>query len=323
MYEPLLRDWRRALRLVCLLGIASMLTQCRPKPQAAGTLLAVDETSSPLQDLGHLDRARVFAALCDAAYCGADAGCTVQGRYEQNRQFLQSNFKLDGWQMEFLSARDGEKDVEGYLFFMPDKDDVIIAFRGSETTQPGVAQDWLTTNARMAPSYFAGKKFRGNVHQGFLNAMYGVWHPNETGLIKVLNDHNLWGRRFWVTGYSMGAAIATLVGMRLSDEELTIGGIYTFGGPRLAQWDFQGSFNANLNEVTHHFAHEKDPIPRVSMNLVAVGKTYLFDGQNLRQIDKDGAPDWGLGGLVWGDIRAHLIGKDIPEGYLHSAGRFH
>jgi triacylglycerol lipase len=225
--------------------------------------------------------------------------------------------------MEFLCARDGEKDIEGYLFFKPDQEDVIIAFRGSETTQAGNIQDWVSTNARVTPWYFSGKKFKGNVHQGFLNAMYGVWHPNDTGLVKVLGDRQLWGRRFWVTGYSMGAAVATLVGMRLSDEEQTIGGIYTFGGPKLAQWDFQGSFNSHLSDVTHHFANEKDPIPRASMNLVAVGKTYLLDGASLRQVDKDGVPDWGLAGLFWGNIRAHLIGSEVPEGYLHTVRRLH
>lgn len=312
----------RATSLIKLFYItltAVCMLNCRAKVATESDVLAVNPRKKigPVEDLSHFDRVRVFVALCDAVYCGDDSNCSLPDRFEQDRQFLGVNFSLSNWKRELITARDGEKDIEGYVFFQPDGSDVVIAFRGSETVSWGIFQDWITTNARTAPSYYAGKHFRGNVHQGFLNGMYGIWHPNNTGIIKVISDNNLWGRRFWVTGYSMGASIATLVGMRLSDEGQDVAGIYTFGSPKLAQGDFQASFNARLYDVTYHFVHDKDPIPRIEMNLVSVGKTFVFDGQNLRLAEKDGVPatPWFS---FFGDIQAHLMDSNLPQGYLSS-----
>lgn len=314
----LLSRWCR----IGFLLFASSLWQCRPKMADDAELLAQQKQKrqSPMDGLSHIEKAQVFVALTDATYCGEDAKCSVLERYERNRRFIGVNFRLDDWRMEFISARDNEKDIEGYVLFQPHHRDVIITIRGSETMEPGALQDWLGTNIREFPAYYSGKHFRGNVHQGFLNGMYGIWHPNDTGLIKVLTDYNLWNRRFWVTGYSMGAAVATLVGMRLSDEDKDIGGIYTIGSPKLAQYDFQASFNSRLQNITHHFANDKDPFPRIGLNFVAVGKTYLFDGNALQLQDKDGVPDWGMFNSIFrGDIRAHLMSFDYEQGYLNAA----
>lgn len=310
------------LRFFLALSLGLALLSCRPKLSEEAGLLAIQKKSkqAPMDGLSHIEKAQVFAALNDATYCGADANCSVLERYERNRRFIGVNFRLDDWQMEFISARDNDKDMEGYVIFLPDQQDVIITVRGSETLEPGALQDWLGTNIREYPAYYAGKHIRGNVHHGFLQGMYGLWHPNNTGLLKVLTDFNLWNRRFWITGYSMGAAVATLVGVRLNDEDKNIGGIYTFGSPKLAQYDFQASFNNRLNHVTHNFANDKDPFPRIGLNFVAVGKTYLFDGTSLRLMDKDGVPDWGMLNSVFrGDIRAHLMNFDLEQGYLNAA----
>ena len=312
-------SWRK--KYWCMVVVLSGTIACRSQrslEDGAG-LSAVPARILParIDGYSHFAKAKLFASLCSAAYCGDDSNCDVYTRFELDMRALGVSFALKEWRMEFISARDGEKDIEGYVFYRPDDSDVMIAFRGSETNGGGVFQDWLTTNARAAPMYYSGKYFRGNVHQGFLNGLYGIWHPNNTGLLKVLTDHELWGKRFWVTGHSMGAAVGTLVAMRLTDAEQEIAGIYTFGSPKIAQWDFQGSYNSRLHEVTYHFANQNDPIPRLEMNLVAVGKTFLFDGQNLRQVDKNGVPSWGLFNFL-GDLQAHLLDYNIPQGYLRA-----
>ena len=308
-------------RFWCVFIVLTGVIACRSQHSFENDtgLAAVSSKMLParIEGLSHFTKTKLFAALCNAAYCGNDSNCDVYDRFEQDARTLGVGFALKEWKMEFISARDGEKDIEGYVFFRPDDSDVMITFRGSESISNGTFQDWLTTNARVAPNYYSGKYFRGNVHQGFLNGMYGIWHPNDTGLLKVLTEHNLWGKRFWVTGHSMGGAVGTLVSMRLTDEEQEIAGVYTFGSPKIAQSDFQASYNSRLHEMTYHFANQNDPIPRLEMNLVAVGKTFLFDGQNLRQVDKNGVPSWGLFNFL-GDIQAHWLDYNIPQGYLRS-----
>jgi hypothetical protein len=305
-----------------LLCLAATSLHCRPDDDAARLAADNEGTRNPLslQELDQTEKARVFAAISDAVYCGDEASCSVHEAYEKSRQLLGLSFDLKDWSMEFLSARDQEKDIEGYVFFRPDRDDVIIAFRGSDHVGlAGGFQDWVSTNARMIPVFYGGKRFSGHVHQGFLNGMYGVWHPNHTGLIKALSDHDLWNKRFWLTGHSLGGAVATLVGMRLSDEDKRIAGIYTYGSPRIAHWNFQGSYNGRLKDVTFQYVTSKDPVPRLLLHFVAVGKTYVIEGQSAREVDKDGAPAWTiLNAFASGDFQAHALDWSASQGYLQT-----
>jgi hypothetical protein len=249
--------------------------------------------SAGIMEMNSMERARLFAALSGAVYCGDDAACSVQDRYDRNIRFFARHYNLQGWKMTLATARDIDKDVEGFVFFHDDYDDVIVAFRGSEVNEePGAFQDWVRTNANIFPKYFAGRHVQGNVHQGFLEAMHGIWHPNESGLIRIFNDHGLWNRRIWLTGHSMGGALAALIGMRLADEEQPVAGIYTYGAPKLGKSDFQWGYNQILSRITFQFINPHDPVPRLPFNLVSVGQTLQLEAHQAVLQGRDGAPAW-------------------------------
>ncbi len=310
----LLRNALFFLSFVTLMACHSQAWKSQTKGSPSG---------SALSKLSFIENAQFFASLSEAVYCGEGSDCEVMNSYESHRKFFGLPIELEGWEIAFVSARDGVKDVEGYVFYHPDQEDVFLAFRGSESLeQAGGLQDWLSTNARVFPAYYGGAHFKGTLHQGFLEAMYGVWHPNETGLLKVLNEKKLWNKRFYLTGHSLGGALATLIGMRLKEEGQDVAGIYTFGAPRLSYWDFQGSFNESLKSKTHNFVQPKDPVPRILLTFVGVGQTWALEGDGATLVDKDGIGTWDLlTALAFGDPMSHSLNERVGQGYLQALKR--
>ena len=106
----------------------------------------------------------------------------------------------------------------------------FISFRG---TEPKVIEDWLTdTKVKLvAPKWHANYK----VHEGFDEALEHIW---STLMVK-LGEHGVFSRKLpvWLSGHSLGGALATLTGLRLQQDpkfaDNMIGAIHTFGQPRV------------------------------------------------------------------------------------------
>ncbi len=113
----------------------------------------------------------------------------------------------------------------------------IVAFRGSEIWNKdegfGLSQmiaDFMTDIDIRLSDWIRG----GKVHSGFKTALDSVW-DDMLPEIKRLRDR---GVLIWVTGHSLGAALATLAADRLPNVQ----GLYTFGSPRVGDEEFQKRF---------------------------------------------------------------------------------
>jgi hypothetical protein len=122
----------------------------------------------------------------------------------------------------------------------------IVAFRGSEIWkrkdrfEPGqMIADFKTNIDIRLSDWIRG----GRVHNGFKTALDDVW---EEILPEIQNLEDQ-GIKIWVTGHSLGAALATLAAGRLQDVQ----GLYTFGSPRVGDQGFQGSFRPNAFRVVN------------------------------------------------------------------------
>src|SRR5438132_8264072 len=121
-------------------------------------------------------------------------------------------------------------DHEGTQGFIAQNDEIIVvAFRG---TQPKVVVDWLSDfKARpITWDHPAGK-----VHQGFYMALRAVWGGG------VLPDRllNRGARTVWITGHSLGGAVAALCAAQaFFVSHVPIQGVYTFGQPRVGDSAF-------------------------------------------------------------------------------------
>ena len=166
-----------------------------------------------------------------------------------------------------------EDSARGYIG--ANADAVILAFRGTDDVA-----DWLINlNVKQIEEHGA------LVHRGFSRALAAVWSRIETQLQSLLDRHP---RKIWVTGHSLGGALATLAALRLQRMGLSQLETFTFGQPRVGN-------RALAEQITmpfYRFAYYADPVclapfsvPR-AMHYKHAGTRKLIEATG-RIVDKD------------------------------------
>ena len=150
----------------------------------------------------------------------------------------------------------------------------IVAFRGSEIWEKNgkfdlrkVIADFLAdVDIRLTDWQQSGK-----VHRGFKEALDEAW-PDLLPHIRKLQGK---GCKIWITGHSLGAALATLCAGRYG----TVQGVYTFGSPRVGNEVFKENFDLKL----YRFVNNEDIVPRVPPQgvYVHVGELKFIDGDGI------------------------------------------
>jgi triacylglycerol lipase len=153
----------------------------------------------------------------------------------------------------------------------------IVSFRG---TQINAIQD-AVADANALRVVWDGE---GHVHRGFLAALDAVWQPLDRHL------HALGRRTIWMTGHSLGAALATLAARRWIGGGGAIAGVYTVGSPRVGDHDFAAGFDRVLSGKCFRYANGVDSVtdlPLAQWGYVHVGEERRFaptnDGHPLLQ----------------------------------------
>ncbi len=143
-------------------------------------------------------------------------------------------------------------------------------FRG---TNPPEIQDWLVN---LNNKSFKSKN--GGVHAGFW-ASYETLHDQ---LIEVLWQKN--PKRIWVTGHSLGGALAVVCSYRLMmDEGKEIAGVMTFGQPRVGSPEFCKHMDLQLRGRMVHFVNENDLVPRIPPSFEHFGSLVWYTGGVIRR----------------------------------------
>lgn len=159
---------------------------------------------------------------------------------------------------------------------------VVVAFRGTEF-QDGAEDLWADLNVGKDPYYGWGE-----VHQGFLNALDSVMPLLNDKLAEVANTD----RRIWVTGHSLGAALATLFTAdmlrrkEMGSTEHNLIASYTFGSPRVGDEAFRARFEELTIEhgvSVWRFRNDRDVVARIpsAWRFDHVGGEAHFQGRNL------------------------------------------
>jgi triacylglycerol lipase len=151
---------------------------------------------------------------------------------------------------------------------------VITAFRG---TEPANIRDWLS-DATTPP--WPGPGGTGYIHYGFGEALESVF-PEVRETITRFRDN---GQTVWITGHSLGGALAMLAGCRLYFEEprLLADGVYTYGQPRTCDRVLATAHNAAFTRRMHRFVNNNDIVPQLPPEPV------FHHVDTLRHIDSTG-----------------------------------
>ena len=192
---------------------------------------------------------------------------------------------------------------------------VLVAFCGSESL-PG----WQTN---LQAAKHPGPWRNTAVHEGFHNAFMAA----ALKIGEIIGRERQKRQQIWVTGHSLGGALAALLAATLLENKMPVHGLYTFGAPRVGDEEFAGQLNASLRGQAHwRVVNEGDMVPHVPPELFFshAGKRKLLRNDGTVSESPDDWQDfkevvWGLMGRMFGGEKleitdTHLLDSD--NGYL-------
>lgn len=142
-----------------------------------------------------------------------------------------------------------DKDTDTHSFLSSNDKMLVLAFRGIASTE-----DWLMdSKIVLVPSKI------GHVHYGFNEALNSVWN----NLYDTITSQKGRDQTLWVTGHSLGGALATLAVDRLTDAGVEVDGLYTYGQPRVGDAYFVKNFNGKMQEDAFRFVNNADVVTQV------------------------------------------------------------
>jgi triacylglycerol lipase len=135
-------------------------------------------------------------------------------------------------------------------FMMGNDQFIILAFRGTESN---CIRDWMTdANINLIEDCY------GEVHRGFSFGLNEIWQD----VLLKLQSFRTQNQPLFITGHSLGAALATLAAARLSADQVQ--GVYTFGSPRVGNQDFATCFGSVYAGRAFRFVNNNDLVTRLA-----------------------------------------------------------
>ena len=138
----------------------------------------------------------------------------------------------------------------------------IVAFRGSKSLQ-----NWLTDAQfwrRLMIEEANGDQVE--VHHGFLDAyesIIGDLSAYLRGQDLGSTESHPTAKPLFITGHSLGGALAILAALELKRQGFPIAQVITFGQPRVGNAAFKRIYDAVLGAQTFRVVYEEDIVPRI------------------------------------------------------------
>jgi triacylglycerol lipase len=163
----------------------------------------------------------------------------------------------------------GVHSTQAYMISMTDA--IVLAFRGTQVDNFWSSVLDFAVDAQFLPLPDAHGHL---VHAGFNAALAEVWTPLAAHL---KSEQAKRPRPLWMTGHSLGAALATLAANRCCDDETAgLKGVYTFGSPRVGD----PRFGQHVQVPVFRFRNDSDIVPHLPLGLVFrhLGHLQFIDG---------------------------------------------
>jgi hypothetical protein len=175
--------------------------------------------------------------------------------YQDRFKKIFTRWAMDTEKFKFIRRESITYDTE--IVVMPNRDPqnrfLVIVFRGSEipTAIGSAVRDWGITDFYAVP------------HSGALASGYpevrvgtGLWTAFEPVAGDIENTlRGFPGYKVWITGNSLGGALATLCGLYLQLNGYPVEGVYTFAAPRVGDQKFRDLYHAHLPGRYHRWVN--------------------------------------------------------------------
>ena len=200
--------------------------------------------------------AKELASLCEVAYAPPD---------EAKKRFIELGFptveyfNADGYAKQPVFSASGIKNGKSVL---------VIVFPGSNDPS-----DWLQNI-----NVYSGGAETDGIHQGFA----GAFADNRERVKEVAKKSSV--DQIWITGHSMGGALAVICAEYLSnDEDLNskLQGVFAFAQPMVARSDYVKVLTKRLGKRHVHFINDQDIVPRLGPGYVHTGMMIYLRGDKV------------------------------------------
>ncbi len=185
------------------------------------------------------------------------------GMAYQNAEKSRNQAKIWGFpQFQFLD----EDPTQGYV--MANDQAIVIAFRGTEGKE---RKDWMTNL-----NFDQVEIPDGQVHEGFNKAVNAIWEKLLLTVVKFRTSQ----QPLFLTGHSLGGALATLATLRLIHAGQSVQGLYTFGSPRVGDRSYMDAFNGVMADRAFRIVNDEDIVAKIPFKAIGychVGEKYRFD----------------------------------------------
>ena len=170
--------------------------------------------------------------------------------YNDNIKEVKKQVKNLGFTTVEFYDRDG---AQAYRFM--DKDDLVIACRGTQPTQ------WNDIKADLQAVPVVAETV-SRVHQGFKKEVDDLWPMIVEDITRTQNLD----KKLWFTGHSLGAAMTTIMASRCHHDPELPDPIetYTYGSPRVG-WP---TYVKSLGMVHHRWVNNNDIVTRVPLTIM-------------------------------------------------------
>lgn len=219
---------------------------------AAAASFRLDEASP-----GSRGNARFLCEASALAYLSAEAGA---------RNFRQ----LLGLEARLLSVGNTQ------AWLAVDDTDIVVAFRGTEspTSIDGLKDVLLTDalNLLVVPEGRLGLDLAAagvgaRFHKGFADAIAAIWDPLAAAIEAEVRKRD---RPIWITGHSLGGALALYAAWLLKRRFIPVHEVCTFGGPMIGNRVASEAFNREFAGKIFRYVNGRDPVPKLpTLSLVA------------------------------------------------------
>jgi len=178
----------------------------------------------------------------------------------------------------FMKEHFADYDVQFYshkgsdAYVLENDTDVIIVCRGTEVKQLSDVKADLSISKTKTP--------HGKLHIGFNHYVDKIY--TEILSRGMVAKHR--NKMVWVTGHSLGAAMATIITYRFAttDNVPTPMGLFTYGSPRVGDRTFINYFNS-LPVEHHRWVNDGDIVTKIPF------APFFYHCGVMHHIDTDGA----------------------------------
>ncbi|CAN6235586.1 unnamed protein product [Urochloa humidicola] len=206
---------------------------------------------------------------------------------------------------------------------------LVVAFRGTEQSKwKDLRTDLMLVPAGLNPERLGGDfKQEVQVHSGFLGAYdsvrnrimalitYAVGYQDEDDAENIPRWH------VYVTGHSLGGALATLLALELSSSQMAKNGVifvtmYNFGSPRVGNRRFAEVYNAKVKDSWRVVNHRDiiPTVPRLMGYCHVEAPVYLKFGDSKGALVNDGILDDEDQGDVIGEYTPDVLVTEFMKG---------